>query len=360
MIVQDIGDFIKWRISIGQYPNGRFLGVKDNILFALPLIDDNRLLNQYIDTEWCFERLGPAPSKHYAVREVSSGRYWSPRVAFDLSAIELSANRTAWEVLSTDGLSVKIRLANSYLAIASQPEVERAFLFEESVGTLWAMNPSGSSRPPILTQPMLQQLAKYKTIFLIDDSPSMFARPWAAVTEAVAATVDKAIQLSAITKFDLHFVDNFRDNKESLKSGTEATNHMATIRPSSNPSSTIREAIEEIVNQAISETGFWNVIILTDATRTEESQPTRAVTRFKKLLKMAQRNATTNGVLAYGIGVQLVQFNSSVDFQPVKTLNQPNNPVYFDTVNYSAPLTDEKLQKILLGAIDPDINQTSI
>ena len=34
---------------------------------------------------------------------------------------------------------------------------------------------------------------------------------------SVAAIVDKAIQLSAITQFDLQFVDNFRDNKESLK-----------------------------------------------------------------------------------------------------------------------------------------------
>jgi hypothetical protein len=45
----------------------------------------------------------------------------------------------------------------------------------------------------------------------------MFARPWAVVTEDVAAIVDKAIQLCAITEFDLQFVDNFRDNKESLK-----------------------------------------------------------------------------------------------------------------------------------------------
>jgi hypothetical protein len=45
----------------------------------------------------------------------------------------------------------------------------------------------------------------------------MFTRPWAVVTETVAAIVDKAIQLSAITEFDLQFVDNFRDNKESLK-----------------------------------------------------------------------------------------------------------------------------------------------
>jgi hypothetical protein len=49
---------------------------------------------------------------------------------------------------------------------------------------------------------------------------------------------------------------------------------------------------------------------------------------------MAQRNATTNGVLAYGIGVQLVQFNSIVDFQPVKTLNQPNNPVSLFSVGF--------------------------
>jgi hypothetical protein len=45
----------------------------------------------------------------------------------------------------------------------------------------------------------------------------MFTQPWAVVTEAVAAIVDRAIQLSAITEFDLQFVDNFRDNKESLK-----------------------------------------------------------------------------------------------------------------------------------------------
>jgi hypothetical protein len=46
--------------------------------------------------------LGPG---QYAIREVSSGRYCSPRVAYDLSAIELSANRAVWEVLSVDGLS---------------------------------------------------------------------------------------------------------------------------------------------------------------------------------------------------------------------------------------------------------------
>jgi hypothetical protein len=45
----------------------------------------------------------------------------------------------------------------------------------------------------------------------------MFARPWAVITEAIAAIVDRAIQLSAITEFDLQFIDNFRDNKESLK-----------------------------------------------------------------------------------------------------------------------------------------------
>jgi hypothetical protein len=38
--------------------------------------------------------------------------------------------------------------------------------------------------------------------------------------------------------------------------------------------------------------------------------------------------------------------------------------VYFDTINFSAPLStplaDKTLQKIILGAIDPGINQTSI
>jgi hypothetical protein len=140
---------------------------------------------------------------------------------------------------------------------------------------------------------------------------------------------------------------------------------MVTIRPSSTPSDTIREAIEQIVDQATSEAECWNVIILTDTTRVEDSQPTRAVTRFKKLLQQkVQRDATTNGIPAYGIGIQLVQFNSSVDFQPVKTLNQPNNPVYFDTINFGTPLitplADKTLQKIILGAIDPGINQTSI
>jgi hypothetical protein len=380
-----VGDgVLGWRIYIGKWtdPNAQFLGSRNNHLYAIPLIKDNPTLDKFMAPEWCFETLRSTPHAQYAVRDVSTGLYWSP-VAYDLSAIELSANRAAWEIVSAEGFTSKFRLANSNLVITSKPGVERAFLFEQSLGTKWTLLATAISNPtptqltptqpiptqptptqPILTQPMLQKLANYRTIFLLDDSPSMFARPWAVVTEDVAAIVDKAIQLSAITEFDLQFVDNFRDNKESLKSGTEATSHMVTIRPSSTPSDTIREAIEQIVEQAISEAGSWNVIILTDTTRMEDSQPTRAVARFKRLLQKVQRSATTKGIPAYGIGIQLVQFNSSVDFQPVKTSNRPNNPVYFDTINFSAPLStplaDKTLQKIILGAIDPGINETSI
>jgi hypothetical protein len=231
--------------SLGKY----YLGVKENVLYALPLTDDTPVLLQFSDVEWCFEQLGPG---QYAIREVSSGLYWSPRIAW-YPAIDLTANRAAWEVVSADGLSVKIRQANSNLVLTFHPELGHAFAFDqEELDTLWTMLPVANSQPtptqptptqptptqptptqpiptqpiptqpiptqPILTQPMLQKLANYRTVFLLDDSPSMFTRPWAVVTEDVAAIVDKAIQLSAITEFDLQFVDNFRDNsKKSLK-----------------------------------------------------------------------------------------------------------------------------------------------
>src|SRR5271169_4513475 len=101
--------------------------------------------------------------------------------------------------------------------------------------------------------------------------------------------------------------------------------------------------IQKIVNQAILLKECWSVIVLTDATRTEgkfnrvhrvtyflifqaDIQPTRTVSQFKRLLQRAQR--TAKGVIpAYGIGVQLVQLGSSVNFQTIKKFNQVNSPV---------------------------------
>jgi len=59
------------------------------------------------------------------------------------------------------------------------------------------------------------------------------------------------------------------------------------------------------------------------------------------------------------VGIQFVVMGGGISFQPVKK-TYVNGVVMVDTTEYDAQLTEQKLAKILLGAVDPVVSNWQV
>jgi uncharacterized protein YegL len=199
----------------------------------------------------------------------------------------------------------------------------------------------------------LEFLRNYDTVFIVDDSGSMWGQRWEEARKALAPLVDKASKCDR-DGIDIHFL-NSKESGKGLKTAKSVKKLFANVQPSGLTS--IGDKLETLLQKYMMKLeSRWrtrpkpvNYIILTDGIPTDH--PASVITAAAKRLDEGNFSTTQ-------VGIQFVQIGDDPGATKyLKELDdslQANHDIrdMVDTTPFSGKLDAEVLIKILLGGIN--------
>ena len=160
--------------------------------------------------------------------------------------------------------------------------------------------------PPVDTniEPILANLKRFDTIFLVDDSASMDGPRWRLAREALTAVVDRAVRYDT-NGVDIRFLNDKDHRGDNLKTAAQVMHLFDRVRPEG--VTPMEEAIDDELNGYMvryKERGRamkkLNLIVLTDGEPNEDDDVEGMIVRYAE--ELDRERAKTNQV-----GIQFVQ-----------------------------------------------------
>ncbi|KIL62590.1 hypothetical protein M378DRAFT_757815 [Amanita muscaria Koide BX008] len=219
--------------------------------------------------------------------------------------------------------------------------------------------------PPGLNEPrpttIEEYLRNFEVMFVVDDSASMKGKRWTEARDALATIAQKAFELKVNT-MNMRFLNNASDvrgvkgkkkliswfNKVKPKGKTPLGRRLKVVFDDhlNRIDSAVREGPEKY-----SKILPLDIIVLTDGMPTDkgEDKPAKVVAKTVERLKGSHYHPNT-------MNVQIVQIADEKKAEKVlKELVVGDNGRIVDTVPYAGIVDSEKLQKILLKGVHPNI-----
>lgn len=160
--------------------------------------------------------------------------------------------------------------------------------------------------PPVDAElePVLAHLTRFDTIFLVDDSGSMFGPRWAEARAALAAVVDLAVKYDR-DGVDIRFFNDEENQGDHLTSSADVMNLFDKVVPSG------ITPTEDVIEQELGDymvkwkdakrkTKKLNLIVLTDGEPDDDNDVERMIVKYAQELDR-------EGAREHQVGIQFVQ-----------------------------------------------------
>ncbi|KIL62594.1 hypothetical protein M378DRAFT_758127 [Amanita muscaria Koide BX008] len=213
------------------------------------------------------------------------------------------------------------------------------------------------SRPTTIEE----YLRFFEVVFIVDDSSSMEGARWSETRDALATIFEKTFELNVHT-VSLRFLNDARYVR-GLKGKNDLTSLFDTMRPRGftplgralkavfdghldRIDSAVREGEE-----SYSKIPPLDIIVLTDGMPTDQGadEPAKVIARAVERLNDSHYHPNT-------MGVQIIQIaNEKKAKMVLRDLVVGDNGRIVDTVPYAGIVNSEKLLRILLGGVHPNI-----
>ncbi|RDB19650.1 Phospholipase A I [Hypsizygus marmoreus] len=213
-------------------------------------------------------------------------------------------------------------------------------------------NPQLDERRP---DNMMDYLRNYHVFFVIDDSGSMEGDRWSEARDALLEIADHALKQN-VEEIDLMFFNDTTVYRGVKGAGAIEAIFMAVKPDGLTPTgATLQRVLNEHIttlDRAVGGPGYHavrplDIIVLTDGVPTDDP---------KTVLVDAVARMKTSKHHPNAVGVQIVQIGDESDAVPVlKSLMHGDVGNIVDTVPYNGRLTPQKLERILLGGLHPNI-----
>ncbi|KAF8630024.1 hypothetical protein AX15_003140 [Amanita polypyramis BW_CC] len=212
---------------------------------------------------------------------------------------------------------------------------------------------------PVLDQPrpttIDDYLRKYEVMFVIDDSGSMTGTRWTETRDALREIAQHALELKVHT-VSLRFFNN-PTFVRGLQGADAVMKLFDSVIPSGGtPTGEVMRAVfkdhldtidKTIAKQELYKVPPLDIIVLTDGDPSDD--PAAVIADAVKRVKGSKYHPNI-------MGVQFVQIGHEEDaIEALKKLVMGDNGSIVDTVPYRGVLTPEKLQRILLGGMHPNV-----
>ncbi|KIL66347.1 hypothetical protein M378DRAFT_10069 [Amanita muscaria Koide BX008] len=217
------------------------------------------------------------------------------------------------------------------------------------------------SRPKMIEE----YLSVFEVLFVVDDSGSMEGERWTETRDALETIAEKAFEINVDT-VSLRFL-NDATYVRGLKASACGKNNLTSLFDGMTPEgwTPLGRALKAVFNEHLNridtavEKGEeeysrippLDIIVLTDGVPTDEGEdePANVITNTVKRLNDNHYHPNT-------MGVQIVQIaNVEEAKQVLKDLALGDNGRVVDTVPYAGIVDSEKLLRILLGGVHPNI-----
>ncbi|KAK2465426.1 hypothetical protein APHAL10511_002780 [Amanita phalloides] len=213
---------------------------------------------------------------------------------------------------------------------------------------------------PVMDKPrpceMYSYLRNYDVLFVVDDSGSMGGAPWDEARDALHDIAEYAFDLK-VRSVNLRFLNN-PSHDRGLQGASALGLRFNSVRPGGvTPTGAVLDAVLtdhlNKVDRTMSDPAEYSkippldIIVLTDGQPTDN--PADTIAKAVKRLKNSKYHPNT-------MGIQFVQIGNAPDARlALKALVKGDNGSIVDTVPYRGKVTSEKLQRILLGALHPNV-----
>ncbi|KAI0939133.1 hypothetical protein AcW1_004251 [Taiwanofungus camphoratus] len=213
-------------------------------------------------------------------------------------------------------------------------------------------NPTLDDRRP---DEMSAYLNEYQVIFLVDDSSSMAGNRWTETRAALCGIASRAIVCGS-PGVGIQFL-NAKNKYRGIRDATTVAGIFDKVVPRGGTPTGQR--LEEILRAHIAELDAavglpdyrkikpLNLIIITDGEASDD--PEGDLVDIAASLKAKKHHPNI-------VGVQFVQIGDDPDAtRELRDLTRANVDNMVDTVPYIGPMTSEKLERVLLGTLHPNI-----
>ncbi|KAM6501916.1 hypothetical protein JOM56_001893 [Amanita muscaria] len=206
-----------------------------------------------------------------------------------------------------------------------------------------------------------EYLSVFEVLFVVDDSGSMEGERWTETRDALETIAEKAFEINVDT-VSLRFL-----NDATYVRGLKGKNNLTSLFDGMTPEgwTPLGRALKAVFNEHLnridtavekgeeeySKIPPLDIIVLTDGVPTDEGEdkPTNVIANTVKRLNDNHYHPNT-------MGVQIVQIaNVEEAKQVLKDLVLGDNGRIVDTVPYAGIMDSEKLLRILLGGVHPNI-----
>ncbi|KAF5376140.1 hypothetical protein D9615_007707 [Tricholomella constricta] len=213
-------------------------------------------------------------------------------------------------------------------------------------------NPQLDERRP---ETMIAYLKNYRVFFVIDDSGSMDGARWLETGDALLEIAEHALQQN-VDEVDIRFFNNSTVYR-GVKGASTVQMIFNTVRPAGGTptGATLKVVINEHIDrldEAVNTAAYatikpLDIIVLTDGVPTD--RPNDVLVTAVARMKAAKHHPNA-------VGVQIVQIGDDPEAVPaLKNLMSGDVGSIVDTVPYNGQLTPQKLERILLGGLHPNI-----
>lgn len=160
--------------------------------------------------------------------------------------------------------------------------------------------------PPVDTElePVLANMTRFDTVFLVDDSGSMLGPRWAQARAALAAVVDLAVKYDK-DGVDIRFFNDEENKGDHLTSSIDVMNLFDKVDPNGvTPTQDVME--QELGDYMVKwkeekrKTKKLNLIVLTDGEPDEDNDVERMIVKYAKELDREEARE-------HQVGIQFVQ-----------------------------------------------------
>ncbi|KAF8628289.1 hypothetical protein AX17_005993 [Amanita inopinata Kibby_2008] len=203
---------------------------------------------------------------------------------------------------------------------------------------------------------MQSYLRDFEVLFIIDDSGSMNGDRWLEAYDALVEIADYALHYH-VDSVDLRFI-NSTHRERGLQGSETLSSLFKNIRPfgGTRTGRALQKVFDEHLarlDRAVSRPEEYkkipplDIIVLTDGMPTDD--PPTVIENAVKRLKASRYHPNT-------MGVQFVQIGDEYEARTrLKELIRGDNGSIVDTVPYRGVMTPEKLERIVLGGIHPNV-----